>query len=928
MRGIWGACLSLALCGAFLCAPAAICAQDPPAKSPTEPLQQPAPAPATVTPLPVVEVPPPAFPLWQIVTPRFSAGYTSGPGVGYSNGFSQIEAFVPVWGASYQNLVYLDLRGIASDNNFHWGNNIGAGYRYYSPERDRIYGGWAAFDTRDSGFSTYTQVAGGVESMGRWLDFRGNGYLITGPQSVITNNYFICAPIFSGTNIMAPQVIDTENALSGVDAEVGGGVPGLARYGVRAFGGAYAFRGQHVGPFAGAQARLEARINNNVDFNLQARADPVFGGTVAIGGAIRWGGVRRGYQEPDRQSVYNRFADPVKRNYNISLAQHTDLFYTTLTDPNTGAPIVVIHVDNTAPAGGDGSVTKPLNTLAPAPTLAGSFGYILVNPGDGTTNGMNTGVTLLQGQHLLGNSTRYRFTSNELGICTLPNAPIGTPTISNNLGGATVTLASGSEVAGFIVNGNTGNAILGTGISNFSIHDLTIPVAVGSGIQLTSVSGTGAIFNVTESGATGDGLTVTTTGSNALTLGVSNSSFSTNTGNGINLTSSGSSSLTATINNATLANNTNDGLLATSSSSSSLSVTLQNSTVSGNTNAGVVTNQAGSGSQSATLSSNTVSSPSLIGVSINQSGTGAQTASLSTNTVTVPAAGTGINVSQNESGGNTASATLTSNTVSGANDGIVVTQIGSSSGALSATLTSNTTSGNSFGMGLSQTATGTGSVTASVTGNTSSNNTGANAGIVVLSTTTSTGAVNVTVSSNTASSNAGGGLDVTTFGNGSVTATMSSNTVSSNTGDGADLTFSALGAVSGTATVSSNTAGGNTGNGIFVSTFGIGAVTMSSNTTTNNNNPGLIVSNSGSYTYTISSNSLTNDNLTGSSTTSGGFLGTNNASTLTLNFTSNTSTPFQGFGYFFNNVAGTYTVNFNSGGNTGTTGSTGTVTIN
>ena len=154
-----------------------------------------------VTPLPVAEEPV-GFPIWQIVAPRLSAGYTSGPGMGYSNGFTQINAFVPVFGASYEHLFYVDLRGIASDNNFHWGNNLGTGYRYYSASENRIYGVWSAFDTRDTGFTTFTQMSGGVETIGRYLDFRSNGYLITGPQVSVTNSYFINAPFFVGTNIL------------------------------------------------------------------------------------------------------------------------------------------------------------------------------------------------------------------------------------------------------------------------------------------------------------------------------------------------------------------------------------------------------------------------------------------------------------------------------------------------------------------------------------------------------------------------------------------------------------------------------------------------------------------------------------------------------------------------------------------------------
>ena len=518
-----------------------------------------------------------------------------------------------------------------------------------------------------------------------------------GPQVSVTNSYFICAPMFQGINILAPHVIETDSALTGMDAEVGGPVPVLERWGVRAYAGAYAFHGDKVRSFGGGQARLLARISNNLDFNLQVRADPVFGGTVAFGGAIRFGGVRRPYREPDRQSTFNRFADPVQRNYNISIASHKDQFEQKLTDPTTGQPIVIIHVDNTAPAGGDGSVNNPINTLAPAPALAGQFGYILVNVGNGTSSGMNAGVSLLNGQHLLGNSMLYHFVSNELGVCTLPTSPTGTPAISNIGGGPVVTLNNNNEVAGFIINGNANNAIFGNGINNFSIHDLTIPAAVGSGIQLINVSGVGAILNVTESGASFNGLNVTTSGSSALTLAVSNSSFSSNALDGINLTSSGSSSLTATVNGGTLSNNGRNGIVATSSSPASLSLTVQNATISGNGIAGVSTALAGSGSQSVSLSGNTISSGTNTGVAIAMSGTGTQTASVSNNSVFVPSTGTAINIAQTESGGNTASATVSNNTISGANVGIAVVQSGTRP-ALSAAISGNNTSNSGTGI--------------------------------------------------------------------------------------------------------------------------------------------------------------------------------------------------------------------------------------
>ena len=273
MRGMWVAWLGAGILGAAWLSSPVVRAQDtppdsPPAKSPTEPLTSPPAAPAAVTPLPPVIEEPNYFPLWQVVAPRLGAGYTQRPGVAF-NGFTQTKAFVPIYGGSIQQLVYLDMRCLLSDDNAHWGTNGGVGYRYYNPNTDRIYGGWGSCDLRDTGFATYTQVSGGVETMGRWLDARANAYVAAGPQTTKTNDYFICAPVFQGINILAPHVIDTESALTGMDAEVGGGVPLLARWGIRAFGGGYGYHGDKVGSFGGGMARIQARINNNVDLGLQ-----------------------------------------------------------------------------------------------------------------------------------------------------------------------------------------------------------------------------------------------------------------------------------------------------------------------------------------------------------------------------------------------------------------------------------------------------------------------------------------------------------------------------------------------------------------------------------------------------------------------------------------------------------------------------------
>src|SRR5262249_45337170 len=143
------------------------------------------------------------------------------------------------------------------------------------------------------------------------------------------------------------------------------------------------------------------------------------------------------------------------------------------TNPSTGQPIFIVFVNNQAPSGGDGSFQRPLNMLALAPTVAGPNGFIALEPGIGTA-GQNAGITLLNGQHLLGTGVPNLIVAQQ-GTFTLPAIGRGTPIITNAAGADVVTLASNNEVANFAIQtAGMSNGINGTGITNFNIHGVTI----------------------------------------------------------------------------------------------------------------------------------------------------------------------------------------------------------------------------------------------------------------------------------------------------------------------------------------------------------------------------------------------------------------------------------------------------------------------
>src|SRR5262249_39646784 len=98
------------------------------------------------------------------------------------------------------------------------GANLGAGYRYFFPEINRIFGANAYFDNTDTGHSHFNQVGFGMESFGRYLDFRANGYAPVGERRHLVDDFFInpqftntttvdtANPFFQGHNILFNQI--------------------------------------------------------------------------------------------------------------------------------------------------------------------------------------------------------------------------------------------------------------------------------------------------------------------------------------------------------------------------------------------------------------------------------------------------------------------------------------------------------------------------------------------------------------------------------------------------------------------------------------------------------------------------------------------------------------------------------------------------
>jgi hypothetical protein len=114
-------------------------------------------------------------------------------------------------------------------------------------------------------------------------------------------------------------------------------------------------------------------------------------------------------------------------------------------NPATDEPWNVWFVNNTSSS--DGTFESPFSTLLAAQNASGANDMIYVFPGNGTSSGMNQGITLKNGQMLFGSAIKHQIHTTK-GKIEIPPHSQQSPTIANTLGNI-VTLASRNEVSGF-----------------------------------------------------------------------------------------------------------------------------------------------------------------------------------------------------------------------------------------------------------------------------------------------------------------------------------------------------------------------------------------------------------------------------------------------------------------------------------------------
>ena len=464
---------------------------------------------------------------WPGVAPRYTVRHDFGDGVGYQNGFTYLEGFIPVLQRNWNTLWYGDLRVVNFDDINLWEFNAGGGYRFYHADTNRIYGVNMFYDGRNTDSLFYHQIGAGFETLGECVDFRINGYFPLGDRETTLgfSNFR-----FQNFNIAMDRNVDV--ALGGFDMEVGTPIPLIERFDTRAFVGYYFYTGGEKDAH-GISGRLESKLSEAATLHFAVHHDQVFDTTVTGGLAFHFGGGRlaRALQPFGRRPVPSRLDDRVVRDPNIVISREAR--QELAIDPKTNQPIIVRHVNSNVAPGGDGSFENPYNHLLDLQN-GSNPNEILFAHANSVFPGQK--IYLQNHQRFLGEGIDHLFTSTQ-GTFLLPRATNGTllPAIFHSPGNS-ITLANNTEVSGFqIVSpiGKDANGIFGENVSyvNINRNFFTIPIKEkkepkggNDGIDLENVNHF-HITNNTFYDINDDGIDIEATGKNKISGHIENNTF-------------------------------------------------------------------------------------------------------------------------------------------------------------------------------------------------------------------------------------------------------------------------------------------------------------------------------------------------------------------------------------------------------------------
>jgi len=473
-----------------------------------------------------------------------------GDGLGYGQSYQRLNARIPYHIVPNTNVLIGDIS--ASVTNY--GDpvaNVGLIYRNYDASLNRIFGvnAYADYD-QGNGTGDWYQVGAGFESLGKYLDFRLNGYQVVGDDSTLLSSNISNTLRLMGNGAFKVRNEVLDNAYSGLQAEVGGPLPILGQYGLNMYVGGYYLANGNGYDTGGFQARWQALVTESLRVNTYLTTDHTFG-------TNSW--VSLQYDLPNYKNrrvlrpstVRERLQDPVVRDNRIHVNRDARSINDALINTSTGLAYNILNVNPNATAVGNGTFENPYNQLQSA-AIANNAGVDIIRvvprTDDTTTNlTVNGGLDLFDDQTLLSSLKPLVLAPNciipaDTGLATMLGPLISNPTMF--AGGSVVRLGNNNTVIGMRIDAaNAAGTVFGNGIVNpLPITDVNLTCNIftnyTNGAFLQDVSGR-IIVDQNEFngliGASTDGLSLSVAGGSTAELLVSANSASNNSGVGLKI---------------------------------------------------------------------------------------------------------------------------------------------------------------------------------------------------------------------------------------------------------------------------------------------------------------------------------------------------------------------------------------------------------
>jgi hypothetical protein len=747
---------------------------------------------------------------------RAALRYIGPGGIGYDQGYTTVECFLAPDPEKFRAMPFGDARAHIF-NNGKWAGNFGLGVR--SIKRSRVYGLNTYYDFRSTNQLSFHQIGLGFETLGKRFDVRANGYIPVGQQR--TDPYDVSFSGFSDNSMMIFQRF--QFAMSGVNLEFGANFAKSSDFEFYAAAGTYYFNDKCGSSMWGGKGRLVARFKEYITLELSDSYDKIFKNrfqcqlTFSVPLGKKLCNEPMAHDESERDALlYSRMVQPVIKQ-EIVVLNCIDSCRPAI-DPTTNQPYKFVFVDNTSHSAGTYKSPYPTLALAQANSKAGDIIYVF--PGDGTTTGMNAGITLKNNQKFWGSGVDHDIRTLQ-GNFIIPAQTSTSPTITNtniDSSGDAVTLSSVNEISGFTVSGALNNGIVGSNVSVINISKCNINESVAQAVSVTS-SGASGFCSVDNCMFKGNGVFVVQT--EFAQTGIVNFTNNTMTDNqnGNSFEFNGPGTLNIKGNTCTGTISSSEVPFAISAASSPLSASIQKNTITNNSVGALQFALNDTDAAQITIHSNT----------IENNHTGARGVGLGSAIVVLPAGTQGkctINLTNN---------TMTDNV------GACLYSSNGSFDTLTVTAKNNTCDGNRDCLVLNNPCN---TLTFTAKNNTITNGTDNGIGIL----TQTMDVVNATISNNTIRGNTGQGNGVALTQNGSeLNLTMHNNILSEHEGTGLILYSQAGQVTTVVADIQDNkinnnqNLGTNNGAGIVLEQFTNLQATIKNNTMLDNTGYGVYI---------------------------------------------------------------------------------------